>query len=742
MQVKKSISALSLLVVLVGSLPIQSFSQTNGTLRGTITYETNGKPLHNVTLRIVQLRRSVETNEQGVYEFPDVPPGSYTIIVHFEGFPDVARTISVSGGAPTTADFQLQLTGLREQVTVTASGSEQSTLEAFQSVAALDTTKLTQESHPSLGEVLEKEPGVAKRGFGPGPARPVIRGFDGDRVIVLQDGIRVGGIGSQSADNADPIDVLSLERVEVVRGPATLLYGSNAIGGVVNAVTGHDDDVHPAVGYLTGIGGTTNNQAAVSGGVEFGFRRWMFRANGTGQRTGDYNTPIGRIPNSSVREGVGSGGVGYYAEKAFFKASYTYDNRLYGIPFAGRFEAGGEAEEEEAQITAADRYHNLRASGGFRNLDSFVNGFGLTLTYNNYRRQELENGEVGSVFTNNAFSYRGLFDQRKKGRLTGRFGFEGLGRDFAITGAESLVPGTINQKAFSVFGLEELNLERVKFQFGGRVENNRYRPTDASLLRRSFTGFSGAAGVRVELWKGGAFVANYSRSYRAPALEELYFFGPHVGTLTFEIGNPTLPRELGNGIDLSLRHTSKRVHLEGNVYYYRITDFVFLAPQDANGDGEIDFEDGLPVKRYDQDDSRYLGTEVSADFTVHPNVDINLGLDYVRAELKDGTPLPRIPPLRGRVGFDAHYQGVSIRPEVVLAKDQNRLFPLETRTAGYAVFNVLASYTLAQQHAAHIFSVNAFNLGDRLYRNHLSFIKDLAPEIGRGVRLTYTVRFF
>jgi iron complex outermembrane receptor protein len=285
-----------------------------------------------------------------------------------------------------------------------------------------------------------------------------------------------------------------------------------------------------------------------------------------------------------------------------------------------------------------------------------------------------------------------------------------------------------------VFGLQVLDFEKVKFQFGGRVEHNRYNAD--GLTDRSFTGFSGAAGVRVPLWKNGAFVANYTHSYRAPALEELYNFGPHLGNLAFEIGNTNLTRERNDGIDFSVRHSSERVRAEANVFYYNIQDFVFLAPTGA-------FEDGLIEAEYVQADSRFVGTEMRVDFAAHRNLWVNLGFDAVDAQLKEtGTPLPRIPPMRGRIGFDARFRGFSVRPEAVFAKDQNELFPTETRTPGYAVFNVISSYTMARPHYAHIFAVNAFNLGDKLYRNHLSFIKDLAPEIGRGVRFIYTIRYF
>ena len=179
------------------------------------------------------------------------------------------------------------------------------------------------------------------------------------------------------------------------------------------------------------------------------------------------------------------------------------------------------------------------------------------------------------IFSNKNFMFRGVFDQRKTGRFTGSFGFSGFRRDYDTVGAEALAPPTI-QNNFAVFGLQEIDFERVRFQLGGRVEHNGYRP-DGSLSR-SFTGFSGAAGVRVGLWQDGAFVANYTHSYRAPALEELYNNGPHIGNLTFEVGNPLLTRERNDGIDFSLRHDSKRVRGVANFYYYDIKDFVFLAP--------------------------------------------------------------------------------------------------------------------------------------------------------------------
>jgi iron complex outermembrane receptor protein len=244
------------------------------------------------------------------------------------------------------------------------------------------------------------------------------------------------------------------------------------------------------------------------------------------------------------------------------------------------------------------------------------------------------------------------------------------------------------------------------------------------------------------LWKGGAVILNFTHSNRAPALEELYNNGPHIGNVTFEIGNEDLLRETSNGIDVSLRHQSRRFRFTGDVYYYRINNFVFLAPLDADGDGQIDTIDGLPVAKYSQSDASYLGAEINSEITLNNYIGVLLSLDAVRARLRDGVDLPRIPPARAKFGLDLRYKDLSVRPEAVFAADQDRVFPLERRTAGYGIINVAASYTIGRQHSAHIFTLNAYNLTDRLYRNHLSFIKELVPEIGRGIRFGYTIRFF
>lgn len=713
--------------------------QPTGTIRGVITLASTNGPLHGVTVSVSGLKRAVTTDDDGKYEITGVPPGTYSVMTHLDGFPDAVKSATVQPDGVVTLDFKLTLTGIRDKVTITASGDEQSTHDAVQSVTTLDNIDLAERAHPSLGDVLDNQPGVAKRSFGPGTTRPVVRGFDGDRVLVLQDGMQIGSLGSQSGDHGEPIDVLGQDRVEVVRGPSTLLYGSNAIGGVVNVISGHNlghDHPHQGLrGFFTGIGGangTDTAQGGAAGGAEYGTEKWLFWSNGGVQYFGDYTTPIGRIPNSKTRAANGTGGFGRYTDRGFFNLSYGYDDRRFGIPFAGTF-----VGEEDTQVNLAMRRHNLQFNGGLNNLGRYIDAFRLSLSYNNYNHRELEMTDgvetVGTIFDNRVFVYKGTFEQQRVGRWSGSFGVWGLHRNYKSTGAEALTPPT-RQNAFAAFGLEQVDFGRVTLQLAGRVENNHYSPT--GLQSRSFTGLSGAFGARVRLWEGGNFIVNYSHSYRAPALEELYNHGPHTGNLTFEIGNANLKRERTDGIELALRHAGDRLRAEANFFVYRLGDYIFLAPTGA-------IEDHLPQAVYTQADARYVGGEAKLDVKLLNSLWFISGMDYVRAELTaNDRPLPRIPPLRGRLGLDWRWNSLNVRPEVILAAAQNRVFTNEKPTAGYTLFNLHGSYTIAGQHVLHIFSVTGYNLTNELYRNHLSFIKELAPEIGRGVRISYTIRFF
>jgi iron complex outermembrane receptor protein len=742
--------------------------------------ETGG-PLHGASVLIVELSRTTLSGDDGSYRFDRVPPGQYHVVAHLDGlFTEAAKTVEVAAGGEAAADFMLELTTQRYELTVTASEKQETPFESFNAVNSLDAYNLAEQTDVSLGETLSHQvgTGIAKRSFGPGAARPIIRGFDGDRVLVMEDGVRTGTLSSQSGDHGELINPAQLERLEIVKGPATLLYSGNAMGGTVNAVSRHHEmhqHAHQGLrGFLSGSAGSANALGGANAGFEYGIGKWMLWGQGGGVRTGDYNTPQGEIFNSRSRVANGGGGFGWFGDKTFVSFDTKFDNGSYGVPFAqelhghheeeGGAEEGEEHEEEIERIALDSRRQNYRFNWGLQDLGPVFESFNLKLNYTDWQHDEIEffsdgESEIGTEFQQQQFIYRGVFEQRARGKLSGRFGFWGIQRDYTVAGEEALSP-PVDQTGVAVFALEELGFERVKFQFGGRLETERYTPAFAErghahedegeeeggeedheeeiadAVKRTFTGASAGAGIHADLWRGGAFVANYSHNYRAPALEELYNFGPHVGNLAFEIGDPALNAETGNGLDLSLRHNEGRVRGDLNFFYYTFNNFVFPF---ATGEEQ----DGLRVIEFTQRNARFAGGEANVNLGVHQNLWLNLGVDFVDAQDTDtNTPLPRIPPLRGKIGVTFNRNGFQFTPELILASQQHQTFTGETRTPGYAVVDLKASYTYAQQHLAHQFSVNVFNVGDRLYRNHSSFIKDLAPEIGRGVRFTYMVRFF
>ena len=749
-----------------------------------------GRPLHGAHVLVVELGRSTLSADDGSYKFDHLPPGLYQVIAHLDSvFTEAAKTVDVVTGETATVDFTLDLAAQRYEITVTGAEKQETAFESFSSVDSFHAYDLSLLHHVSLGEVLDHKvgTGIAKRSFGPGASRPIIRGFDGDRVLIMEDGIRTGTLASQSGDHGEVVAPAQLERLEIVKGPATLLYSGNAIGGTVNAISRHHElHRHPHAGlrgYVSGSAGTANALAGGNAGFEYGSGNWMIWSSVGSVRTSDYAaSEQGKIFNSGANNSNGGGGFGWFDDKIFFSFEVKVDDGGYGVPFVqefhGHHEEGaedpdheeedghqegeddhGEHEEELERISLDTRRQSYRFNWGLTKLGSTVESFVLKLRYVDWEHDEVEffeDGEqaIGTTFDNNQFIYRGVFEQSRQGPLSGRFGFWGIDRKYDAMGEEALSPA-INQNGFAFFALEELDFERVKFQFGGRIEQQRYNPAfperghghhdheeeghdeEAPIVsERNFTGASAAAGMHADLWQGGALVANYSHSYRAPALEELYNFGPHAGNLAFEVGDPSLSAERGNGIDLSLRHNEGRVRGEINLFYYDFSDFVFPF---ATGEEE----DGLRVIEFAQRMARFMGGEGNANLRLHRDLWLNLGIDFVDAEdTNTNTPLPRIPPLRGRIGLDYNRAGFRFAPELILAGQQHQTFTDETRTPGYAVVNLKASYTYAQQHLAHQFSVNVFNIGDRLYRNHSSFIKDRAPEIGRGVRFTYMVKFF
>jgi iron complex outermembrane receptor protein len=376
-----------------------------------------------------------------------------------------------------------------------------------------------------------------------------------------------------------------------------------------------------------------------------------------------------------------------------------------------------------------------------------------------YKHDELEGEEVGTAFTNNTSEVEVMGSHRAVGRLKGSAGGWFLNRAFDAVGDETLSPG-VDQRGFALFLYEEVTWPHVTFQFGGRIDHTRYEPDGED--DRSFTTGSGSAGLLLRPAAANDRVTiafSLARAARNPALEELFYFGPHPGNFAFEVGNPDLNPEHALGFDIALRWRSARA--SGEVTYFRndISDYVFRAPitvadfesrLPAFADrfpgrdiGEEPMEiDEFPIVENIAADSILQGVESHADFQVTSNLAVELGLDYIRGTLKDSDePLPRIPPLRFRGGLRYQRNAFQAGGEVTATAKQDRLFSTETPTDGYQLLRLYSSYSFASGRTTSTITARLDNATDELYRNHLSLIKDLTPEMGRNFKLLYNVTF-
>jgi iron complex outermembrane receptor protein len=732
-------------VVLALAVAAVAAAQDGGNVSGRLVNSLSGDPIAGATIVLEELRRTTTSRSYGVFSFEHIPPGTYHLSVRFENFS--SRRTEVTVPTVPTAALEVRLDPeLHYHEVVSVSPDARSQFEAFQPTSVLVGQELAKRLEMSIGATLQNQPGMAARSFGPATARPVIRGLDGDRVLILQDGQRTGDLSTQSADHAVTINPAAAQRIEVVRGPATLLYGSNAIGGLVNVIT---EDIptrlyQGTAGNATFDVGSAAKEAGAAADVRVGNGRFAFHAGGGGRRSGDVETPIGEVINSQSRSGFGNFGLAWTGTTGYVGGSYGYDDTKLGIPVV-----------EEGILQSTPRKHSASLRVGGTDLPGF-DSFRATMSVRRYKHEEFEGDVVGTAFKNDTNEVEFLGSHRAIGRLRGSVGAWFLGRSFDAVGAEALSPA-VDQGAFAGFLYEEVTWPHVTLQFGGRVDNTRYTPKGER--GRTFTAGSGSTGL---LWRPAAahdtvtLALSVARAARYPAIEELFYFGVHPGNFAFEIGNPNIDPEHAVGVDLALRWRSARA--SGEISYFRndISQYLFRRPL-VPGEFEArasEFAERFPTREITVEESEFPiveyvaaasilhGIEAHSDFQVTSRLAVEAGLDYVRGSLKaTGEPLPRMPPLRFRGGLRYQYNAFQAGGDMTAAAKQDRLFSVEEPTDGYQLLGLFAAYSLQAGGAVNTLTARVDNVTNELYRNHLSFIKHLVPEMGRNFKVLYNVKF-
>lgn len=720
-------------------------AQSRPAVTGRVVNALTLEPVAGAHLRIAEARIEAQTGPDGSFAIEGLAPGRHHAIVTARGF--VARHVAID--VPSPGDEEIALAPeLHYSEVVSVSPRARDQFESYQPTSVISGQTLAIEGASTLAGTLATQPGIAQRSFGPAPARPVIRGLDGDRVLILEDGQRMGDLSSQSGDHGVNVNPAAATRIEVVRGPATLLYGANAIGGLVNVIS----DAIPRA-PVSGASGTaqlelaTNaGEAAAAADLLVGNGAWALRVGGSGRRTGDVDTPEGAIDNTQSRSGLGQVGVSFTGEHGYLGGSYAYDDTRYGVPVI-----------EDGLVELTPRRHSLSLRGERRSLGGLFESVRGTLGYRRYRHDEVVAGEIGTAFRNETTEVDLLANHRQVGRLTGTVGGWAMTRAFEAQGDEALSP-PVDQSGVALFVYEELTWPHLTLQFGGRYDRASFEP-EGGLRSRDFDNVSGSVGL---LWRPShdtTVAVSLARSARNPALEELYYFGPHPGNFAVEIGNAGLDSEKAVGVDVSFRWRLAR--MSGEITYFRndIADYIFRRPMseeefeerfaglvdgvEPHGEeGHHHHDEEFPIVEYVGADSVLQGIEAHADVQITRSLTFEGSVDYVRGRLKaTDEPLPRIPPMRAAAGLRYQRNALQVGGQVVATARQDRLYPGETGTAGYGLLKLFASYAFTTGDVLNTITARIDNLTDELYRNHLSLIKDEVPEMGRNVKLTYSVRF-
>ncbi|MBL0768087.1 TonB-dependent receptor [Sphingopyxis sp. DHUNG17] len=661
-------------------------------------------------------------------------------------------------------------------------------LDILGNVSVLEGDELARDLRGQIGDSLTRQPGVSATSFAPGASRPVLRGFSGERVRVLTDGIGSIDVSNTSADHAVTIDPLTVERVEILRGPAVLLFGSQAIGGAVNLFDRRIPRKVPADHvHFDAIGGfaTAADDGNVGASVDVALTpQIVAHLDGSWRKTGNLRSggfvlapglrselldlaeeeaeeghaeeaaelteqanARGKIANTASETWTAAGGLSLINEGGQLGVSVSYYDSKYGVPSRPGTEHHHEEGEEEGEegeghgeeaVTIGLKQWRADLRGEVELGDGLFDKLRIRAGFADYEHTEFEGDEVGTVFTNQGVEGRLELAQNDRGGWRGASGVQYSHRDFDAVGAEAFVPRNLTDQ-FAVFTLQELTAGPLGIEGAARFETTSVRAPSLGVERR-FNAFSGALGATYDIAEGAKIGASVARAVRAPSAEELFSNGPHIATQAFEVGDPDLRREASWGVEASVKYRSDAFNVALTGYANWFDDFIYSA---ATGDEE----DELPVFQYFQNDARVWGFEAEASARLAQfggfNIVGDVTADMTRAKIRGGVNqhVPRIPPLRVLGGIEAQGERLDARVEVEWTDDQTRIAEFETPTKGFTLVNASISWRPLPAAKNLTLTLAANNIFDVEARRHASFTKDYVPLAGRDFRLTARASF-
>lgn len=665
-------------------------------------------------------------------------------------------------------------------IIVTANPLGRSLDQFTQPVNILKGDDFLKKMQPTIGETLSQELGIRSTNFGPNSSRPIIRGLEGDQIQVLQNGIANIDASAVSLDHNVAVDALSIERIEVIRGPASLLYGSKAVGGVVNLIDNRIPDKIISE-KITGVAdaryNSANKERSGSLLLEGGVDNYAWHINSFKRKTDDLRIP-GYARSNRLREedpiAVGENedknklgntqsntqgttvGLSKFFDKGYFGASFTNYNSDYGILGHAhngheeehvQEENGHEEEHEhnsEQDVIIKMKQQRLDFAGAYKKPIESIKEVKYKLGLSNYEHTEFEGDNIGTKFKNRGYDSRLEIIHKRLGILEGAAGFQSSTSDFSANGSEAFLPSTKTYNN-SGFLFEEIPLEKIRLQFGARLDHQSIKVKETVNFsnngsREDLTG-SGSFGIIYKPIQGYTIAASSSYTQRAPNAQELYSNGLHTATKAFEVGNKNLDIQQSKGIDLSLRKEIGRVKGELNLFYNHFQDFITSLTS-----GNNDPNTNSPIYNYVNLNAEFYGAEAKTELNVYDanahKLSFEMRGDYVEARNSNTKkPLPRIAPLR--VGFSTIYKYLRIgfRLDTDYTFAQNRTSQFERKTDGFLMINAGLDYKINAGNTSSLFYVKATNLLNEDARNHTSLLKDIAPLAGRSILIGIRTMF-
>ena len=683
-----------------------------------------------------------------------------------------------------------------EEVHVTGVLRDRSANELAQSVSVVREQTLERITSSSLGETLAGQLGVSSSFFSAGSSRPIIRGLAGARVRIMEDGIDSMDASTLSVDHAVSIDPLVAEQIEIFRGPTTLLYGSGAVGGVVNTVTNRIPEYAPDDGFegVVELRGDTaadsrSGVLALDGGGEY----FAWHLDGVSRETDDYEIPgfadleageegyeehaddldeehaedheealPGLVENSDLRGEAFSLGGSWLRDNGFLGVSVSGFETNYGIPGhhaphedeehhdldEGDHEDevghaddddddGHEGEEEVVRVDMKQTRVDLK--GGWVGLSGAIEAINLRFGANDYEHVELEGEEIGTRIENDAYEGRLEFMHTPWGAWDGAFGLQISERDYSAIGAGAFVP-PVHTSSYGAFVIEQRDVASWQVSLGARLEYQQQDPSsDLPAVSDSATSFS-LAGIR-DLGDGYSFAVNAALAERLPVAEELYADGPHLATRTIEIGSPDLGVETSRHLDIGFRKTEGELNWNVTAFVTAYNDFIFL-----HDTGADDPDEELPIFSFAQQDAEFSGLEAEFFAPIfirgESEIDWRVFADYVNGKLSTGEYLPRMPPLRYGSRIQYHDERVVAGFEITRYEDQDRTASFEEPTRGYTMVNADINWSMTTPGGMvlEVFVIGT-NLADEDARKHTSFVKDTVPLPGRNFSAGFRSHF-